>query len=76
MFNATHTHRTATTLAAGAVALTGLLLAPARAQASRIPADPITFVATPLVLAQMTADAHTASVRAALQDLQSDRSGQ
>lgn len=76
MFTATHTHRTATTLAAGAVALTGLLLAPAPAQASRIPADPITFVATPLLLAQMTTEAHTASVRAALQDLQSDWAGQ
>jgi hypothetical protein len=76
MFNATHTNRTATTIAAGAVALTGLLLVPAPAQASRIPADPITFVATPLALAQMTADAHATNVRSALQDLQSDRSGQ
>jgi hypothetical protein len=76
MFTDTHTHRTATTLAAGAIALTGLLLAPTPAQASRIPADPITFVATPLALAQMTADAHATNVRSALRELQSDRSGQ
>jgi hypothetical protein len=68
-------HRTTTTALAGLFALTVLGLAPAPAQATRIPADPIAFVATPVALVQMTNDAHAANVRAALQELRSDVGG-
>jgi hypothetical protein len=69
-----HPHLTAR-IAAGLFAITALALAPSPAQATRIPADPIAFVATPVALVQMTNDAHAANVRAALQELRSDVGG-
>lgn len=70
-----HTHRIATTVLAGLFGLTVLALVPAPAQASRIPADPITFVPTPTSLSQLVSDGHASNVRAALQDLWSDQAG-
>jgi hypothetical protein len=75
MFN-THSHRTASTVVAGIFGLTLLALAPAPANATRIPADPITFVPTPTALAQLVTDGHAANVRAAIQELRSDVAGQ
>ena len=59
----------------GLFAITAVVLAPSPAQATRIPADPVAFVPTPVALAQMTNDAHAANVRAALQELRSDVGG-
>jgi hypothetical protein len=73
MFNI---HRTASTVVAGIFGLTLLALAPAPADATRIPADPITFVPTPTALAQLVTDGHAANVRAAIQELRSDVAGQ
>jgi hypothetical protein len=55
--------------AAGLFALTTLVLAPTPAQASRLPSDPIVFVAAPVAVAQPSGDSHAASMRALLADL-------
>jgi hypothetical protein len=73
MFNI---HRTTSTVVAGIFGLTLLALVPAPAQATRIPADPMAFVPTPTALTQLVSDGHATNVRAALQELQSDRAGQ
>jgi hypothetical protein len=73
MFNI---HRTTSTVVAGIFGLTLLALAPAPADATRIPADPMAFVPTPTALTQLVSDGHATNVRAALQELQSDRAGQ
>ena len=75
MFTFHSRHRAATTVLAGVLGLTVLALAPAPAQASRIPADPMTFVPTPTALAQLVSDGHASNVRSALQDLWSDQAG-
>jgi hypothetical protein len=75
MFTTLSRPRITTRIAAGLFAMTALALAPSPAQATRIPADPVAFVPTPVALAQMTIDAHAASVRAALQELRSDVGG-
>jgi len=75
MFTFHSHHRTATTVLAGIVGLTVLALAPAPAQASRIPADPMAFVPTPTALTQLVTDGHASNVRSALQDLWSDQAG-
>jgi hypothetical protein len=75
MFTFHSHHRTATTVVAGLFGLTVLALAPAPAQASRIPADPMAFVPTPTALTQLVTDGHASNVRAALQELWSDQAG-
>jgi hypothetical protein len=73
MFTNNNSHRTIA--AAGFVCLTTILLAPVPAHASRLPADPLTFVGTPTVLSRVVNDAHAANVRAALDDLRADHAG-
>jgi hypothetical protein len=65
-------HHVAATAVAGLVGLTALLLA-APAQAYRIPADPMTFVGTPVGLSQLVNDSHAANVWSALEDLRTGR---
>jgi hypothetical protein len=71
-----HSLRTAATVLSGLFAVTVLALIPAPAQASRIPADPITFVPTPTGLAHLVTDGHASNVRSALAELRADRAGQ
>ena len=75
MFTRTHVTRTMTVTAAGTLCLAALLFGPTPAQASRLPADPFTFVGTPLTLTRLVDDGHAARVRAALEEIRSDRSG-
>ena len=65
-------HRTSTIVAAAFLGATFLALTPAAAHATRIPADPIAFVGTPVLLAQLVESGHAATVRAAIQELRSD----
>lgn len=65
----------ATPLAAVLLALTSLALLPAPAHAIRIPADPVAFVTTPVLLAQLTTSGHAASVWAAIEELRADVDG-
>ncbi|MGY2874647.1 hypothetical protein ACVW00_001837 [Marmoricola sp. URHA0025 HA25] len=67
-----HTQRSFAVAAAGLFALTALLLA-SPAQATKLPADPMTFVGTPIALAQLVNDSHATNVWAALADLRSGR---
>jgi hypothetical protein len=64
------THRNLT--AAGLLALTTLVLAPAPSQASRLPADPIVSVAAPVAVSQPSGNSHAASMRDLIADLHSD----
>ena len=74
--NHSNTHRhTAAAVMSGLFALTALALVPAPANASRIPADPVTFVPTPTATSQLVAGGHASNVQAALQDLWSDHAG-
>jgi hypothetical protein len=68
-------HRITTTVLSGLFAVTVLALVPATAEASRIPADPIMFVPTPVQLSQLVATTHASNVRAALQDHRADVAG-
>ena len=52
-----------------ALGVTVLLLLPSAAEASRLPADPLTTVAAPVAVTQLVTDAHASSVRAAVADL-------
>jgi hypothetical protein len=61
--------------AAGLLCLTTLLLVPVPAQASRLPADPFTFVGTPAPAWRLVYDNQAANVRAALEDLRADHAG-
>jgi len=65
-------HRTAVTLAAAFLGATLIALTPAAAHASRLPADPIAFVGTPVSLAQLVTDGHAETVWAAIEELRSD----
>jgi hypothetical protein len=65
-------HRIAATVAAAFLGATVLALTPSAAHATRLPADPITFVGTPVLLAQLVTEGHAATVRAAIQELRSD----
>jgi len=65
-------HRITSTAVAGLFALAALMFA-APANASRIPADPMTFVGTPVALSQLVNDSHAANVWAALADLRAGR---
>jgi hypothetical protein len=67
-------HRTSTL--AALFTLTVLALVPSPAQATRIPADPIAFVPTPMALSQLVTDGHASNVRSALDELSADRAGQ
>ena len=64
-------HRTSTVLLAGLFALTAVTLAPATAHASRLPADPITYVGAPIALTRLVLDTQAANVWAALADIRS-----
>jgi hypothetical protein len=55
--------------ATGLLVLSTLVLAPTQAQASRPPADPVTFVAAPTAAVPSAGDSHTASIRSTLADL-------
>jgi hypothetical protein len=68
----TFPHRFTTTILAGLFGIAAVALVPAAAQASRIPADPVAFVPTPVQLTQMVTNAHASNVWAALQDLRTD----
>jgi hypothetical protein len=70
----TANHRISATVA-GLVGLAAFLLA-APAQATRIPADPVAFIATPVLQTQLVTAGHAANVRAALADLLGDVAGQ
>jgi hypothetical protein len=60
--------------AAGVLALTALVLAPAAAHASRLPADPMTLVSAPtLVATQLVNATHATNVWSAIADLRADR---
>jgi hypothetical protein len=73
----THSHRNTTaSVLAGLFATTVLVLAASPAHATRIPADPIAFVPTPMAVAHIVNEGHASSIRAALHDLGSDRAGQ
>ena len=72
MSTLTHIQRPSTAIQAGLLAAAALLLA-APAQASRIPADPMTFAGTPVAVSQLVNGAHAASVWAALEDLRAGR---
>jgi hypothetical protein len=65
--------RHSTALAAASLLGLAVLLAPAPAQALRLPADPITFVPTPPALSRLIVSAQAANVRAALADLRSSQ---
>jgi len=65
-------HRTRIIVAAAFLGATFIALTPATAHATRLPADPVAFVGTPLVLAEMVTEGHAAVVRAALEELRSD----
>jgi hypothetical protein len=64
-------HRTPAVLAAALFALATVALTPGSADASRLPADPITFVGTPAPVARFVIDAQAANVWAELLDLRS-----
>ena len=64
-------HRTAALALSGLFVLTALGLSSGAASASRLPADPITFVGTPAPMARYVLDAQAAHVWAALEDLRS-----
>lgn len=67
-----HTLRRSTTLAFCALAaLATLALPTGSASASRLPADPITFVGTPAPMARYVIEAQANHVWAALEDLHS-----
>jgi hypothetical protein len=66
----THTQRIiSTSAAAGLLARTTLVLAPAASQASRLPADPVVTFAAPAPASQPVSNGHAASMRAVLEDL-------
>jgi hypothetical protein len=66
----THSQRIlSTTAAAGLLALTALVLAPAPTQASRLPTDPIVTFAAPAPASQPVSNGHAASMRATFEDL-------
>lgn len=50
-------------------------MTPTAAQATRLPADPMTFVVTPILQSRLVADAHAANIRSELQDLMTDLAG-
>jgi hypothetical protein len=60
-------------LAAASLLGVATLLAPVPAQALRLPADPITNVATPAALSRVIVGAQAANVRAALDDLRASQ---
>jgi hypothetical protein len=64
--------RLAAAAVAGVLGLTTLLLPPT-AQASGIPADPVTFVGTPVQVSRLVNNSHAANVWAALEDLRAGR---
>jgi len=69
-------HRIATTIAAGLFTIAAMVLMPAAAQATRIPADPtLTSVPTPSALAHFVSDTHAANVWSAIQDLRAEVNG-
>lgn len=53
----------------GGFVLSLLTLTPSPAHASRLPADPLVFAATPVTASQLVTGAHAASVQAALADV-------
>jgi hypothetical protein len=59
-------------LLAGLFALAAVVAAPAAAQASRLPADPMTYVGTPASLARAVIDSQATNVWAALEDIRSE----
>jgi len=65
-------HRTSTIVAAAFLGAAFLALTPTAAHASRLPADPIAFVGTPVSLAELVTEGHAATVRAAIDELRSD----
>jgi hypothetical protein len=67
--------RITTTILAGLFAVAAVAFVPAAAQASRIPADPVAFVPTPVLLSQLVTDSHASSVWTALQELRADVNG-
>jgi hypothetical protein len=67
--SAQHVLTRSSSLLAGAFALSVLVLAPSSAHASRLPADPLGTLVTPLASTQLVTDAHAASVQAAIADL-------
>jgi hypothetical protein len=64
-------HRTSTALASALIAVAAVVAVPGAAHATRLPADPITFVGTPAPMARFVIEAQAANVWAALQDIQS-----
>lgn len=64
-------HHTSAALASALFALAAVATTPGAAQASRLPADPITFVGTPAPVARFVIDAQAANVWAVLRDLRS-----
>ena len=64
-------HRSTTLLVAGLLALTTLALSTGSADASRLPADPITFVVTPAPMARFVLDNQASHVWAAIEDIHS-----
>lgn len=64
-------HRSTALAFCGLVALATLAFPTSSADASRLPADPITFVGTPAPIARFVIDAQANHVWAALEDLHS-----
>jgi hypothetical protein len=66
------THRRTSALLASALfAIAAVASTPGAAHASRLPADPLTFVGTPVSLDRVVLDAHAANVWAAVLELHS-----
>ena len=64
-------HRTPALALAGLLALTALGVSTGPASASRLPADPITFVGTPAPMARFVLDNQASHVWAAIEDIHS-----
>ena len=64
-------HRSTTLAFCGLVTLVTIAVPTGSANASRLPADPITFVGTPAPMARYVIDAQANHVWAALEDLHS-----
>lgn len=71
----TRTQHRISTSAAALIGMAAFVLAPAVAQASRIPADPVAFVPTPSAVTQLVTSGHAANVIAALSDHLDDLAG-
>ena len=69
-------HRITTTVLAGLFCIATVAFIPAAAQASRIPADPVAFVPTPVQLSQLVTNGHASVVWASMQELRDDVDGQ